>query len=89
MNINIITTVRTCLVAATIGAASLALSSCGDEVQAPAQEIGAVLPEPEIRHYEPACNTRAAVRPCPDKKVSPGSGTRNRMEFDDELLAAR
>lgn len=86
---DIITTARTCLVAATFGAASLALSSCGDEVQPPAQDIGVELPEPETRHYEPACNTRAAVRPCPEKKSPAGSGTRNRIEFDDELARGR
>ena len=86
---NIMTIVRTSVVAATFSAASLALSSCGEEVQAPAQEIGVVLPEPEVRHFEPACNTRAAVRPCPEKKSPAGSGTRNRMRFDDELLPGR
>ena len=86
---NIITTVRTCVVAATFGAASLALSSCGEEVQPPEQEIGVVLPEPETKHYEPACNTRAAVRPCPEKKSPSGSGTRNRMEFGDEFVLGR
>lgn len=86
---NIITTVRTCVVAATFGAASLALSSCGEEVQPPEQEIGVVLPEPETKHYEPACNTRAAVRPCPEKKSPSGTGTRNRMRFDDELAVGR
>lgn len=88
MNTN--TTVRTILVAITFGAASLALTSCGDEVQAPAQEIGVELPEPEVKHFEPACNTRAAVKPCLEPKRHPaGSGTRNRMRFDDELAPRR
>lgn len=85
---NITTTVRTSFVAGTFAVASMTLSSCGDEVPAPAQEIRVELPEPEIRHYEPACNTRAAVRPCPEPTPS-GSPTRNRMRFDDELAPGR
>lgn len=87
---NTITTVRTILVATTFGAASLVLTACGDEVQAPAQEIGVERLEPEVTHYEPACNTRAAVKPClGPKRHTAGSGTRNRRRFDDELLPRR
>jgi hypothetical protein len=84
---NITTTVRTCLVAATIAAAGLATTACGDEVQPPAQDIGVQLPEPEVKHYEPACNTRAAVRPCPGD-TWPGNEAGNRKQFDDELAPA-
>jgi hypothetical protein len=95
---DIISTARTCLVAASFGIASLTLSSCGDEVRPPAQDIGLELPEPATqpfdppgpttRHYEPACNTRAAVRPCPEPDPA-GSGTRNRMDFNDEFEPGR
>lgn len=84
---NITTTVRTGVVAI-LATASLALSSCGQEVRAPAQDIGVELPEPATRQYEPACNTRAAVKPCL-KDSTAGSGTRNRLEFGDELVPRR
>lgn len=89
---NIITTVRTCVVAATFGAASLALSSCGEEVQPPEQKIGVVLPEPETKHYEPACNTRAAVSPCPagpNRQKIDSQPAPNRQKVDSEFLPRR
>lgn len=81
---NIIATVRTCLVAAIFGAASLTLSSCGDEVSPPSQDIGGVTPEPTPRQYEPACNTPAAVAPCPDPTFAP-----NRQKIDSEVAPNR
>lgn len=45
------------------------------------------LPEPEVKHYEPACNTRAAARPCPGD-TWPGNEAGNRKQFDDELAPA-
>lgn len=78
------TTVRTFLVAVTFAAASLTLSSCGDDVQPPSQDIGGVTPEPTTQHFPPACNTRAAVTPCPEPTPA-GSGTHNRKGFDDEF----
>lgn len=77
---NIITNVRTCLVAAIFGAASLTLTSCGDEISPPAQDISGVTPEPTPRRFEPACNTRAAVTPCPDPTYAP-----NRQKIDSEF----
>jgi hypothetical protein len=86
---DIITTVRTSILAATLGVASLTLSSCGDELKPPAQDIGVEQSEPEpTTHYEPACNTPASVRPCPDWN-RPGRGTRNRMDFNDEFEPGR
>jgi hypothetical protein len=76
---NIIATVRTCVVAAAFGAASLTLSSCGDEVRPPSQNIGGVTPEPSPREFEPACNTRAASTPCPNPSYAP-----NRQKIDSE-----
>ena len=96
MNINM--TVRTYLVAATIAAASLTLTSCGDELQPPPQDIGVELPEPATRQYEPACNTRAAVRPCPDPTYAPNrqkidsqdsQPAPNRQKIDSEFAPAR
>jgi hypothetical protein len=84
---NTITTARTFVVAATFAVASITFSSCGSEIEPPAQDIGGVTPEPSPRHFEPACNTRAAVRPCPSD--APTGGTRNRMRFDDELEPQR
>ena len=82
---NITRTVRTAAVAAIFGVASITFSSCGaDEVRAPSQDIGGVTPEPSPRHFEPACNTRAAVTPCPEPGPA-GSGTHNRKQFDDEF----
>lgn len=64
------------------------VSACGTEVPAPAQQIKVEVPDPTPRHYEPACNTRAAVTPCPGvPPVRPG--TRNRMRFDDEFAPGR
>jgi hypothetical protein len=85
---DITTTVRTFLLAATIAATGMATTACGEEVKPPSQNIGVQLPEPEVKHFEPACNTRAAVRPCPSDMPT-GSGTRNRMRFDDELEPQR
>ncbi len=84
---NITTTVRTWLLAATIAAAGIATAACGDEVQPPYQDIGVQLPEPEVKHYEPACNTRAAVRACPGD-TWPGNTAHNRKQFDDEYAPA-
>lgn len=71
---NITTAARTVLVAATIGVATLTVSACSDQPpQPPAQEINVELPEPEVRTFEPACNTRAAKRPCLDDPPA-GSG---------------
>ena len=75
---NTIATVRNCLVAAVFGAASLTLTSCGDDVRPPSQDIGGVTPEPTPRKFEPACNTRAAVTPCPE--FAP-----NRQKIDSEF----
>ncbi len=90
---NIISTVRTCVLAATLGAASLTLVSCGDEVRPPAQDIGFEQPEPpKAKTYEPACNTRAAVRPCPDPTLAPNrqkldhQPVPNRQKLDSEFL---
>jgi hypothetical protein len=77
---NITTTVRTCLVAATIAAAGLATTACGDEVQPPSQDIGVQLPEPEVD--EPACDTGAGVRP---GDTWTGNTAGNRKQFDDEF----
>lgn len=77
-------TTRTLLVAAALGATTLTLASCGKELPAPTQDISVVVPESTPRHFEPACNTRAAVRPCPTPRE-----TRNRMRFDDELAPSR
>lgn len=85
---NITKTARTCIVAAAFAAASITVSSCGSDVEPPSQDIGGVTPEPSPRHFEPACNTRAAVTPCPEPG-SAGSGTRNRKQFDDEFMPAR
>lgn len=85
---NITKTARTCIVAAAFAAASITVSSCGSDVEAPSQDIGGVTPEPSPRHFEPACNTRAAVTPCPEPG-SAGSGTRNRKQFDDEFMPGR
>jgi hypothetical protein len=79
---NITTTVRTWLLAATIAAAGLATTACGEEVQPPSQDIGVQLPEPEVKHYEPACNTPASVSPCPDARPYTSG---NRKQFDDEF----
>ena len=84
---NITHTVRAFLVATTVAAAGLATAACGEELEPPSQDIGVQLPEPEVKHFEPACNTRAAVRPCPGD--APTGGTRNRMRFDDELEPQR
>jgi len=84
---NITLAVRTFLVATTVAAAGLATAACGEELEPPSQDIGVQLPEPEVKHFEPACNTRAAVRPCPSD--APTGGTRNRMRFDDELEPQR
>lgn len=79
--------VRTFLVATTVAAAGLATAACGEELEPPSQDIGVQLPDPEVKHFEPACNTRAAVRPCPSD--APTGSTRNRMRFDDELEPQR
>lgn len=80
---NTITTARTFIVAATFAVASITFSSCGSDIAPPSQDIGGVTPEPSPHHYEPACNTRAAVTPCPEPGPA-GSGTHNRKQFDDE-----
>ena len=67
---NIITTVRTCVLAATFGAASLTLVACGDDVQPPAQDIGFEQPEP-TKTFEPACNTRASATAVPGRDLRP------------------
>ena len=93
---NTITTARTFVaafpnhrtgVAATFAVASITFSSCGSEVEPPAQDIGGVTPEPSPRHFEPACNTRAAVTPCPEPDTWTGNGAHNRKKFDDEYAA--
>lgn len=66
-------TARTLLVAATLGVATLTVSACTDQVEAPPQDIRVELPEPEVKTFEPACNTRAAVKPCLDRPPA-GSG---------------
>jgi hypothetical protein len=86
---NIITTARTALVAAAFGAATLTLTSCGDDLKVPTEDIGgAVLPDPTPRHFEPACNTPAAVRPCPETPKPKSHSTRNRKS-DDERASRR
>lgn len=77
-------TVRTCVIAAIFGAASLTLSSCGDEVSPPSQDISGVTPEPTPRTYEPACNNRAAANPCPDPTFAP-----NRQKIDSEFAPGK
>ena len=84
---NITTTVRTWLLATTVAAAGVTTTACGAEVQPPSQDIGVQLPEPKVKHYEPACNTRAAVRPCPGD-TWPGNKAHNRKQFDDEYAPA-
>jgi hypothetical protein len=84
---NITTIVRTWLLAATITAAGIVTTACGEEVEPPAQDIGVQLPEPEVKHYEPACNTPASVRPCPG--IRPGYTSEGRKRFDDELAPRR
>ena len=79
-----ITTARTFVVAATFAVASITFSSCGSEIEPPAQDIGGVTPEPSPRHFEPACNTRAAVTPCPEPDTWSGNGAHHRKRFDDE-----
>ncbi len=81
---DISTTVRAFMLAATIAATGMATTSCGEEVKPPSQEIGVQLPEPEVKHFEPACNTRAAVTPCPEPDTWSGNGIHNRKQFDDE-----
>ncbi len=100
---NIIATVRTCLVAAVFGAASLTLSSCGDDVRPPSQDIGGVTPEPTPRRFEPTCDPRTAVSPCPagpnrqkiDSQPAPNrqkidsQPAPNRQKVDSEFLPRR
>lgn len=81
---NITTTVRTWLLATTIAASGIATTACGEEVQPPSQDIGVQLPEPEVKHYEPACNTRAAVRPCPSDTPT-GTDWSKRQQSGDEV----
>jgi hypothetical protein len=81
---NITTTVRTCLVASAIAVAGFATTACGEEVQPPSQDIGVQLPEPEVKHYEPACNTRAALEPCPSDTPT-GTDWSKRKQLDDEF----
>jgi hypothetical protein len=83
------TTARTSIAAAAFAVASIFLSSCGTDVEPPAQDIGGVTPEPSPRHFEPACNTRAAVTPCPDPDAWTGNEGHNRKRFDDELQPRR
>ena len=82
------TTARTFFVAAIFAVASMTMSACGSDVEPPSQDIGGVTPEPSPRHFEPACNTRAAVTPCVDPSPA-GKGTRNRKQFDDEFMPGR
>ena len=81
---NIQKTTRNCIVAAAFAAASITVSACGSDVEPPSQDIGGVTPEPSPRHFEPACNTRAAITPCPEPGPA-GSGTHNKKQFDDEF----
>lgn len=76
---NIIATVRTCVVAGIFGAASLTLTSCGDEVRPPSQDLGGVVPDSKVRQFEPACNTRASANPCPGPTFAP-----NRQKIDHQ-----
>ena len=69
---------------AAVFAATLTLSSCGDEVSPPSQDIGGVTPEPAPRTFEPACNSRAAATPCPDPTFAP-----NRQKIDSEFAPAK
>ena len=81
--------VRTFLVATTVAAAGLATAACGEELEPPSQDIGVQsCPSPRSSHFEPACNTRAAVRAVPGA-TRPPAAPATACRFDDELEPQR
>ena len=72
---NIIMTVRTFVVAATFAAASLTLTSCGDELEPPAQDIGVAAARAGDGQALRAGLQHRARRCCPCPSDAPTGGT--------------